>query len=633
MVSTRLFLLICFCSVYITVTAQYPVFTIPDSLAKSANMVKRTEETTIEIKNIGKARILIKYAYTILNEAGDRFAYFIDYYDRFRQINSITGTLYDALGTKIKQVKKKDIEDEAVDDNMSLATDSRTKYHNFYYKKYPYTVEYETEIEISGIFDLPDWRPVPRHNISVINSKFTIVTPADYTLRYKYNQGFKPVINSTASNKTYSWELKNTIAPELEIYGPDWDEITPVVLTAPTDFEIDGYKGSMDTWLHFGQFMNKLYAGKDVLPPAIKQKVHELTNGLADNKEKVKAIYNFLQQNTRYISIQLGIGGWQPFDASFVATKKYGDCKALSNYMVAMLKEAGIKGNTVLIYGGDEEDNMITDFPSNQFNHAIACVPLGKDTIWLECTSQTKQAGFMGSFTGNRKALLINDEGGYVVSTPYYKSNSNLQLRKIEAVIDENGNLITDINTRFTGEQQELHHSLIHSSTKEQRDKYLNTRLSLPTYTVTKTDYTEINNSLPEVYETLKIEAPNYATVTGKRLFIVPNIFNKSSTRLAQDKERKNIIRFKSCYKDVDTINIKIPAGYKPESLPKNIEINNAYGKYSTTYNIKDNDITLIRIHEKNAAQYPASAFAEVAAYYETIYKADRAKIVFVKAE
>ncbi|HEY4148413.1 MAG TPA: transglutaminase-like domain-containing protein [Chitinophagaceae bacterium] len=91
---------------------------------------------------------------------------------------------------------------------------------------------------------------------------------------------------------------------------------------------------------------------RDQLPDEAKKKIHALTDSLHNEREKINAVYRFLQQNTHYVSIQLGIGGWQPFDAAYVYNKRYGDCKALSNYMVAMLREIGISGNSVLIRGG-----------------------------------------------------------------------------------------------------------------------------------------------------------------------------------------------------------------------------------------------------------------------------------------
>ncbi|NJM26365.1 MAG: hypothetical protein HC859_13660, partial [Bacteroidia bacterium] len=105
------------------------------------------------------------------------------------------------------------------------------------------------------------------------------------------------------------------------------------------------------------------------------------------------------------MSIQLGIGGWQPFEASVVDKNGYGDCKALSNYAVAMLKEAGIKGYYCLVQAGEEPAKLDPMFAENHFNHIIVAVPLKQDTVWLECTSQTNPYGYLGEFTGDRQAL------------------------------------------------------------------------------------------------------------------------------------------------------------------------------------------------------------------------------------
>lgn len=612
--------------------AQYAVADIPDSLVKSAIVVKRQDETVVQIRSISKAIIYHKYAYTIMNEAGQDFAAFIDGYDKFRRINSINGTLYDKNGNKVKQVKHRDIYDGAYNDQMSLARDIRFKHYDFAYRNYPYTVEYEEEIEMNGIFYLPDWDALSQSKVSVQNSSFTVQVPADYVLRYKqYNYPGEPFIEQPGKEKKYRWELKNRCAVEPEPYAPAWEERAPVVLIAPADFEIEGYKGNMNDWLHFGQFINQLYSNRDVLPQFIKDKVHQLTDGVSDPKEKIRQLYEFMQENTHYISIQLGIGGWQPFDATYVATKKYGDCKALSNYMCALLKEAGINANTVLIRAGKGADKMVADFPSNQFNHAIACVPMGKDTVWLECTSQTVSAGYMGTFTGGRKALLLAADGGYVVTTPSYTAADNLQERKVTAEVDENGNLVAEVNTRTKGEQQELAHHLIHDVSKEERDKKLNTMLNLPTYSVAKNDYKEIKGALPEVHEYMKIESPNYAAITSKRLFIQPNLLNSSHTRLTPDTLRKTDVVIKNSFRNIDTILIHVPAGYKVESMPANTMVNNRFGAYSISYHFADDKITLVRMHEMHAARFPPKSYADLVKLYDAMYKGDVGRVVLVK--
>ncbi len=94
----------------------------------------------------------------------------------------------------------------------------------------------------------------------------------------------------------------------------------------------------METWDNFGKWIQALNSGRQELPPATKAKIKELTAKAKTDEEKVKILYEYLQSKTRYVSIQLGIGGQQPFEASVVDQFGYGDCKALSNYMVAMLE-------------------------------------------------------------------------------------------------------------------------------------------------------------------------------------------------------------------------------------------------------------------------------------------------------
>ena len=613
-----------------TKAQDYNVLLIPDSLTKNANAVKRFEELHVIIKDIGKAVVKHKYAITILNESGDEYATYANYYNKLRSLTDISGHLYDAWGKSIKTVKKKDISNTSVDDGYSLLTDDRQKRYSFYCKTYPYTIEFEDEQELDGIYGFPYWQPVEDEHFTVQQSRFIVETPVNYKLRYKqFNYAGVPIINKNEKT-TYTWQLLNKTAMVYEIFQPSVQEITTAVYIAPSEFEFGGYSGDMSTWNGLGKFQVSLNKGRDELPENIKKEIHDLTDRLNSSEEKIKILYNYLQKTTRYISIQLGIGGWQPFEAKYVAAKKFGDCKALSNYMISMLKEAGIHADYVIINAGKGRRGLWEDFPAPYFNHVIMCVPGKTDTLWLECTSQTVSAGYMGSFTGDRKALMITDDGGIVVSTPHYNASDNLQLRKVNAIIDQEGNLAAEINTHFEGIQQELPHSLLYNVTPEQRDKYLNKTLNLPTYKVEKTNYIETKGRMPVMDECLKITSPLYASVTGKRLFIQPNLFNKEP-KLPIDKPRQFDIEYKSSYKDVDSITIKIPAGYIAESVPKNADIINKFGKYKITCNVTADKIELVRTYEQSAGYFPPGDYPDLVNFYEQMFKSDRSKVVLVK--
>jgi transglutaminase-like putative cysteine protease len=627
---TAFLLFVCFAAA----AQNYNVAAIPDSLIVGANAVKRMEELHVVIKALDKVIVRHHYAITILNEKGDEYAEYSNNYSSMHDLSDISGNLYDASGKKIRSVKKKDIADVANSDGMSLALDSRIKTHNFYHRQYPYTVEYEDEELVRGTYFLSSWHPVEDDNFAVEQSRYIVEIPADYNLRVKQvNFNGAPVVVKTPTMVSQAWELKNYKGVSYESFSPSLSTIVPSVSIGASDFSFGGYTGNMNTWLDFGKFNVTLNKGRDVLPDNIKKEVHALVDGIEDKEEKVKKLYAYLQKNTRYIGVQLGIGGWQPFDAKYVATYKYGDCKALSNFMVSLLKEAGIKANYVLISAGKNYRRLQDDFPISNFNHIITCVPNGKDSIWLECTDQTKSAGFMGTFTGGRKAVLIDDDGGHVVTTPFYGAEDNLQLRTINAVIDAAGNLDVDMNTRFTGTKQELQHALIHDASPEQREKYLNAAISLPTYKVSRSEYNEMKGRLPMIDEHLHIVSPNYATVSGRRLFVEPNLLNKSKLKLPADGQRKYPIEFNSAYKEVDSVHLLLPEGYGVEAMPKDVDIANSFGHYSISYKVSGNKVDVIRSHTIKNATLAAETYPDLVKYYDIIYKADHSRIVFVKKE
>jgi hypothetical protein len=479
----------------------------------------------------------------------------------------------------------------------------------------------------------PMWSPQGKENLSVEHSTMSIVCPEDYKFRYKaYHYSGDPVITKEKGNYVSTWETSNMTAIIREPYAPLWHELSTVVIFGPTDFQVDDYKGNMASWQDFGKFVYSLKKDRDQLPDQIKKAVHDLSDGL-DTKEKIVRLYQYLQKNTRYISIQLGIGGWQPFDATYVATKAYGDCKALTNYMYSLLKEAGIPSIYTLIRAGSNSGYITDDFPSQQFNHVILCVPQPKDSIWLECTSQTLPAGYLSDFTCNRYALLIDESGGTLVRTPRYGIKENLENRNVKAVLQDNGTLNVNVTTNYGGLQQDELHQLINNVSKDKVKEYLHEQLDFATYDISKFDYKENRTALPSIDESLDITVSNYANITGKRLFIVPNVMTRTHQKFSVDSTRKFDVVFNMEYQDVDTVEIELPKGYEAESIPKDVSVKSRFGLYSCSVKLTGNKLYYYRNIERFSGRFPANSYEDLRQFYETIYKADRNRVVLVKNE
>jgi transglutaminase-like putative cysteine protease len=612
---------------------KFPASLIPDSLKENASMVIRLEERFYEIKSNNQAISHERHVYTILNEKGDQYATYRTYYNNKSVfINSVTGYLYDAAGKELRHFKKKDMEDHPVNDGSSFVSDERFKVGSLYDHTYPYTVDFEEEDELTELIHIGDWYPQSSLMHSVEKSTYRITAPQDYSIRYKMlNSSLVPDIEIKDKKKTYTWEMNNLVALEESPYSNELTYV-PHLMIGLSEVAMGGYWGSMNTWNDYAAFYGSLQKGRDVLPEETKQKVHELTKGLTSPQAKVVVLYHYLQENSHYVGIQLGIGGWQTYDAAYVAKNKYGDCKALSNYMISLLKEAGITGHAVVIKGGREYVDFVTDFTHDPFNHVICCVPLEKDTIWLECTDQFLPPGYLSNFTSNRYGLLIDENGGSLVHTPAYLLADNVQSRKITAVLDKDGNLNLVAKTAYKAFCQDHLEGIIHHESREDQLTRLKSEFNLPTYEVVSFNYVEDYSSrLPVIRETLKLKINNYAQVTGRRIFINPDILTRSSEKLEEDKSRRLDIELREEYRHMDSVQITIPSGYDVESISKNQETASKFGKYKSSTVVSADQIIYTRTREQFSGRFSPKEYSEMIKFYNGVYEADHSNIVLVR--
>jgi hypothetical protein len=238
----------------------YAATTIPKELLNNSHSVVRKYDLSYELQNTVSAVETEHKIITILDDKGEKYTEPIFFYDRFNDIEDIEAAIYDTNGKLVKKMKKKDIDDlkpyaEGIDDN-------RYKKINFPHQNYPYTIEYKVTTKSKATFFFPRWIPQQDGQQSIQNATFNITVPASYKLRYKeFNLPQKGHIE----NNKYSWYLNNIKSFISEPYAPSDSKNLPYVMTSPTTFEIDGYKGDMSTWQGLGEFMNTLGQGRQIL--------------------------------------------------------------------------------------------------------------------------------------------------------------------------------------------------------------------------------------------------------------------------------------------------------------------------------------------------------------------------------
>jgi transglutaminase-like putative cysteine protease len=609
----------------------YPAFTIPEALKTNAYAVVRLHETTFTVTSPGEAIEKIHYVITILNERGQKQAVLGVPYDKLSKVNSIEGALYDTFGKQVKKLKKSDIEDISTIGNGQLFMDNRAKVAQFTYVQYPYTVEFEYEVVNHNMLFYPRWEPQDDDEVSVEKASLTIHMPAGMDLRYKeMNLAKSATVTPTSNGKQYVWQVSNLPTFKSDDYAPFLSQQVPMVYTTPSDFEVEGYKGSMRSWADISKFFYDLNKDRDELPEPVKQKANQLVANEKTPVQKIKKLYEYMQANTRYVGVQLGIGGWQTIPANVVAEKGYGDCKALSNYMKALLKAVGIPAYCASVRAGDGEETVLPDFPNPYFNHVILCVPLSKDTLWLECTSQTGAFGYQGSFTGNRYALLEMPSGGKLLKTTHYSATDNLQSRTAKVQLSESGDAQVEVATQYHGQQQDQLDLYIHNYDTEEQRKMLYKRINIPSFEINQFSFRTTKNRIPVLTESLLLTIRKCGSKSGTRMFITPNLMNAAPNAPQKSENRKSDFVIHTSFMDADTVIYQLPKGYGIEFVPEAVKIDSKFGSYQSSLQTKDSEITYIRTMTVNRGQYPASAYNEWVDFRKKIVKADKTQLVLV---
>ena len=613
------------------VDLKYPVSSISEEMKKDVNVVIREDQTTFTIVSQSKATLHVYFVATILNENGKDYAEQTIGYDKLSKVTLFKGSVYNANGESIKRLKNSEIYDQSAYDGFTLYSDNRLKRIDLSQGSYPYTIEYEYEIEYKFLFFIQGSALISQEKVSSQHFSYKLVYPETLRPRYKTpNITDKPSVALANGIETISWDFKNLKPIKFEPLSKREDVIAQII-AAPAKFEYDNYIGDMTTWTEFGQWIGTLNKDRNILPEETKQKIKQLTANLKTPEEKVKVLYEFMQNKTRYVSIQLGIGGFQPFEASVVDQTGYGDCKALSNYMVAMLKEVGVNANYVLIEAGKGADDIRKDFPSSQFNHAIAAVPNGKDTLWLECTSQTNPFGYMGTFTGDREALMITEHGAKVVNTIHYSAEQNTQSTTANVVVQMNGNASAKVKTHYKGIQYENNHlNFVVTDQYDDQKKWIQKNTNIPAFDITSFKMTNIKDKIPTAIVDLELTLNRFATVSGKRLFLTPNLMNRSTYIPEKVENRKTNVVRRSTFIDLDTINYTIPDEIYPEFLPEPVKIKSRFGEYDASYKLEQGKLVYIRRLKMNKGEFPPESYSELIEFYRSLNKADNIKLVFL---
>lgn len=608
---------------------------ISNELLENADAVIRDYTMNVTVDKSGRnVTVTEHYIVTVVNEQGRDEADYENTFGSYETLLKIDGVVFDAAGKTVQKIKKSDFSVT----NSSLESGSYDDVKSWKYRvvgvDYPYTVEFNVAYKINHTFYLPSFIPHWSHNLSIQKSAFTISVPRGFNIRHKsfgYQEGKWPMLLAMQNGDSiYTWRYDSVQAIKKEPLSHNRAYVNGTVLLAPVKFMLDDYTADMQSWEDISSFVYQLNDKKDELPENINTVVKQLIAGKNTIREKVSVLYNYLQENTRYVAIEYGINGWQALDAAYTCRNKFGDCKALSYYMKGLLRAAGIQSYAVLIHAGD--DNMsfvLEDFPLPAFNHVILMVPQNPDTIWLECTSKDLPAGYLSDFTQNRKALVVAPQNGSLVHTPVYDTSYNIIRRYAKVTVTEKGGYITDIHNQYLGEPAI---SLLWKTDRKSRleiEKLTSEKFRLGSYSVKDVQFSRKENAATiEMVEKGELHINDMVKDTKAYKLFNYSVLPSEVPEVVQVGKRVTQFRISNSLNVIDSFVIELPPLGKVTPLPDE-QMYTQFGMYERVVREKDGLLVITRQFTLNQGVYAPADFSAYEAWLDKVKK-DSYKAVIV---
>ncbi len=590
------------------------------------------EESLTETRCESKTHMTTHYkeTKTILNEQGADHAHFLCSCNKQERLTSFRGQVTDASGKVIRKIKESEL--QRTEYSQYLAVDDYKMYFTYTPPVYPVTITYEWTVDShDDLIEFPPFCPQSDYKVAVKKATYQLTVPKDMTVCRK-TQNIQKDISVTSDEKerqVFSLELTDLPAIQQERFGRSLRERIPLAFFVPQDFQYYKTEGSLDSWNSYGKWLYSLMDGRDALPETLKAEVHQMTDGLKTDREKVERLYQYLGKTTRYVAVFLGIGGLQPALAKDVFKSGYGDCKGLSNFMHALLKEVGITSYYTTI--STKNRHVFHDFASvGQMNHAVLQVPFPGDTLWLECTNPLLPMGYVHEDIAGHDAVLITPDGGELVTLPCYADSANFMGSSMKIQIDNQGKATMEMRQVAKLQQYESVLPLLYMG-QDDRKRVLQETLSIPQMEIGEIEVKGNDKELQINVPSLKSQ--RYATISGQRMFIPVCPFYKGYGMSKDDRERTENIYVTTGYQDKDEIAIALPEGYTIEAMPKDGMIDTSFGKYS--YRLKvDKDGRQVTIRYRlllKSGIYDKAQYHEFVTFINQVASGYAQKIVLKK--
>jgi hypothetical protein len=611
--------------------------------ARDTDAVIMYAEDALTVAPNGTLRHLERRVFRILRPDGSSYGHVQIDFDAQSRIISLHGWTIPADGKQYEVGERDSLETGLSEENGALMGDVRAKHLQLPAAAPGSTIAYEVEQEERPYVMTDEWEFQER--IPVREAHYSLQLPPRWQYKADWmNHAADAAVS--AGNGRWTWTVSGVSAVPAERDMPPWRALAGRMMVAL--MPPDGRQAGFQSWRDLGAWYTELTRGRRDLSPQIQQKVTELTAAQTSLLGKLRVLAAFVQNDVRYVAIELGIGGYQPHPAADVFSHRYGDCKDKVTLLSAMLHQLGIESQYVIV--NTHRGAVTQDMPVNMgFNHAIIAIELPESLndpslmstathaklgrlLYFDPTNELTPIGRLSGELQGSYGLLVTADGGELTRLPQMPLGTSALERTAHVTLGENGQLTGTVHEVWSGDRADSQRLTLLETTQDiERIRRVEATLadSFGSYHITAATVANVHANDRPLEWNYTLEVEGYAKNTGNLLLLRPRLIGSKSSALLETREpRREPIEFGYAVRDKDLFEIALPNGFQVDELPPPLDIDLPYASYHSKCEVAGHGVRYQRTFEIKALSVPIEQAEGLRDFYRAIHDDERLQVV-----
>lgn len=458
-------------------------------------------------------------------------------------------------------------------------------------------------------------------------SRYLLDIPAQMQPRIQErNLHFRPQVVEARGRRIYVWATQDVPRVEREPFAGSPD-------TVYAGIDVSGTV----TWSDIAAWYAGLDRDRSTLTPGLQRKLAELVAGMHSLEDSLKAVHRWVAQDIRYVSLSLGIGGFQPREPGAVFETGYGDCKDKATLFIALLGKMGVTAYPVLLNSSGAADSSLPSV--SQFDHMIAAIvaPAG-GYRFVDLTANLAPLGMLPPDEQGGFAVVVHPDGrGEMVTLPQDPVTANLSQGNLQGELTPDGIFNGHLGQRATGELQfSLRNDFSSPVDSVQRTRIARNIASalFPGGSGDSLVLFDGRDLGAEPRMALAIHNGRAATTSGGTLILTLPIRTYALQGIADELRARGPRRFPISATAVsgegvteENLDLTLPEGWHAR-LPANADVASDFGHYESQYAQEGRVLHVMRRLTGARGTYPPDRVDDLITWLERVSKDDAKYIV-----